>query len=64
MQTQLKSEVKVLRTIDETKETEVLTMKEAIYSLSGYWQEDKIEAMLLKGVPLWTPYAEYKIIKP
>ena len=64
MQTQSKSEVKVLRTIDETKETEVLTMKEAIYSLSGYWQEDKIEAMLLSGQELFTPFSDYKIIKP
>jgi hypothetical protein len=39
------------------------TLQDAINHLAGYWQEDKIESMLLdEGLTLWNPFAEYKAV--
>ncbi len=45
----------------DTGATKLVTMQEAIKSLSGYWKVEKIEETLIKGITLHTPFETYKI---
>ena len=41
-----------------------ITMSDAIRKLSGHWEENKIEDMLMQGLCLFTPFSNYTIKNP
>jgi len=58
----MKTEIKVIRTCQETGKKSEVTLTYALEKLKGYWID--IETPLLQGYALWTPFATYQIKQP
>lgn len=52
---------KVKRIDRDTNEETVISMKEAIEKLTGWWKNP--EQLLKEGLEIYTPYAIYKLIE-
>ena len=53
--------ITIIRTCLEKGTTEEVSFEYAIEKLQGYWKDNDIKTLLLKGQVLWSPYANYQL---